>query len=84
MIPIQEDVIKVHGPTPKNKSLIAIPRAPTPRPNIGPPTIPLRMDRKAAGLTFGGPPANTILVAATMLAKQTSRAIVFVRSVCAL
>jgi hypothetical protein len=36
------------------------------------------MLRKAVGLTLGGPPANTILVAATTLAKQTNSAMVLV------
>jgi hypothetical protein len=72
---MQHEVINVHGPTPKNKSLTAMPRKPTAKPNVGPPIIPARMLRKAVGFTLGGPPANTILVAATTLAKQTNIAI---------
>lgn len=78
MMPIQQDVTNVHGPTPKNKSLTSMPRRPTAKPNIGPPMIPAKLERKAAGFTFGGPPANTTLVTATKLAKQANIAIVLV------
>jgi len=83
MIPMQQDVISVHGPIPKNKSLTAIPRKPTAKPNIGPPIIPPKMERKAAGLTLGGPPANATRLTATTLAKQTNNAIVLVPLLCA-
>ena len=82
MTPMQLDVIIVHGPIPINKSLTTMPRKPTARPNIGPPIIPPKMERKAAGLTLGGPPISTILVTATRLDKEINIAMVLVRLLC--
>lgn len=55
-----------------------MPRNPTARPNMGPPIIPPKIERKEAGLTLGGPPVNATLLTASTLTKQTNIAMVFV------
>jgi len=79
--PMPQDVMRVYGPTPKSKSLVAIPRKPAAKPNTGPPIIPLAIDRNATGLTFGGPPARIILVADIVAERQASIVRTLVRCV---
>ena len=79
--PMQQEVTRVQGPTPKKRSLEAMPRNPVAKPNAAPPIIPLTIDRKATGLTFGGPPARAILVTQRVLIRQASNARDLVRFV---
>ena len=59
-VAMQADVSMVHRPAPNGlaRSLRVMLSHPTANPTTGPPTMPATITKNAAGLTFGGPPAN--------------------------